>query len=630
MKRWPAIVLLGIAALLLCACARHAGESSTTVRTLDRADAVRSNWDAATPPESGWTPVALPDTWTRRWAAHDGVVWYRLQWFQADDAVPVGLLLDYVCLADAVYLNGSLIHRDPQLVEPLTRSWIKPQFFLLDRPLLRRGQNELLVRVSGLAAYQPGFGRVRVGDPAEVRARYETHVRWQYDSELFSGASGIVLGGIFGMFWLFRRKDAVYGWYALSAWLFAAYGSNYVTRSPWPFASTDGWQAFVAVLYVAAAFSFAVFLLRYCEKRWPWTERVLGLLCAVFFVYALLWPASAGPHRAVMILMGGGLYYVAIVAFIVRAVRVRRMDQRILAACLLIPLLTSSHDFLVFFGIANDSAYLLALTSPLTMIGLGSVLAHRFYVAMRRVEHFNVELHQEVEQATRRLSETLAREHQLAIANTRASERLNLVRDVHDGFGGSLLGTIVALENSPATSETTAIVGRLKELRDDLRLIIDTTAQERDTDLAGLLASLRHRWSHRFEVAGVESRWQLAGAERLHLGAARSLDLLRFLQEALTNVLKHAQASNVSVVVRRDCDDLIVEVIDDGVGFDSRVSGEGLGLASLQARADRLAARFDLRACPGEGTAISLTASVFATTGATEDRSLLVDRTTGA
>ncbi|MBV8156734.1 MAG: hypothetical protein JO278_03700 [Dyella sp.] len=548
------------------------------------------------------------------------MVWYRLRWVQADDAVPVGVLLDYVCLADAIYLNGSLIHRDPQLVEPLTRSWIKPQYFLVDRPLLRRGENELLVRVSGLAAYQPGLGRIRVGDPAEVRARYETSVRWQYDSELFSGASGIVLGGIFGMFWLFRRKDTVYGWYALSAWLFAAYGSNYVTRSPWPFASTDGWQAFVAVLYVAAASSFAIFLLRYCEKRWARTERALGLLSAVFLVYALLWPASAGPHRAVMILVGGGLYYAAILAFIVRAARVRRVDQRILAACLLIPLLTSSHDFLVFFGIADDSAYLLALTSPLTMIGLGSVLAHRFAVAMRRVENFNVELHDEVDQATRRLGETLAREHQLALANTRTSERLNLVRDVHDGFGGSLLSTIVALEQSPATSETTGIVARLKELRDDLRLIVDTTAQERDTDLAGLLASLRHRWSHRFEVAGVKVQWRLAAAEPLRLGAARSLDLLRFLQEALTNVLKHAQAGAVSVVVRREHEELIVEVIDDGVGFDSRATGSGLGLASLQARAGRLAGRFELHSRPGEGTSVSLATPILDAAQAAEDR----------
>jgi signal transduction histidine kinase len=605
LKRTLGILLMGLALLMLGACARRASDASYSVQTLDHAEAALADWRATQTPASGWVAVTLPDTWTTRWPAHDGVVWYRLRWFQPDDAVPVGLLLDYVCLADAVYLNGSLIHRDTQLVEPLSRSWIKPQYVLLDRPLLRRGQNELLVRVSGLAAYQPGFGKVMLGAPVAVQERHETSVRWRYDSELLSLAVNIVLGGMFGMFWLFRRRDSVYGWYALSAWSFAMYGSNFVLDSPWPFASTDGWQAFIAVAYMAAGFSFAVFLLRYCNKRWLWTERSLGLLCMASFAYVLLWPASAGPHRAPMILAGGSLYYVAIVAFIIRALRVGGVDQRILAACLLIPLLTSSHDFLVFFGIVRDNAYLLALTSPLTMIGLASVLAHRFSVAMRRVENFNAELQHEVDSATRRLAETLAREHRLALENTRAGERLTLVRDLHDGFGGSLLGAIATLEQS-ASSESVRIVATLKELRDDLRLIIDTTAHERDTDLAGLLAPLRHRWSARLEAVGVECQWQLQDTAGMHLGAARSLDVLRLLQEALTNVLKHARARNVVIAARRDGERLRVTVTDDGRGFDAQISSTGAGLASLRARAARLCTPLELHSRVDAGTTVGV------------------------
>lgn len=609
MKRTLGVLLTIMALLTLGACARRAVDATTSMQTLDHAEAATSDWHATQAPTSGWVPVALPDTWTTRWPAHDGVVWYRLHWFQADDTVPVGLLLDYVCLADAVYLNGSLIHRDAQLVEPLTRSWIKPQYQLLDLPLLRRGDNELLVRVSGLAAYQPGFGKVMLGAPAVVQARYDAGVRWRYDSELLSLAVNIVLGGMFGMFWLFRRRDSVYGWYALSAWLFAVYGSNFVLGSPWPFATTDSWQAFIAVTYMAAGFSFAVFLLRYCNKRWRWTERVFGLLSIAAFAYALLWPASAGPHRALMILAGGGLYYVAIVAFILRALRVGGVDQRILAACLLIPLLTSSHDFLVFFGVVQDNAYLLALTSPLTMIGLASVLAHRFAVAMRRVENFNAELQHEVDSATQRLAETLAREHQLALENTRAGERLTLVRDLHDGFGGSLLGAIATLEQS-ASGEASRVVTTLKELRDDLRLIIDTTAHERDTDLAGLLAPLRHRWSNRLEAAGVDSQWQLQDAAGVHLGAARSLDVLRLLQEALTNVLKHAGKCQVAIAARRDGQWLQLSVTDDGRGFDAQTPSSGAGLASLRARAARLGASLELRSGIDQGTRVAVAVSL--------------------
>lgn len=605
MKRWL-LYLIAVLCVALCACSAATDSAQGEAPLLERAEAARSSWHAESPPMAGWVPVALPDLWTTRWPAHDGVVWYRLRWQQADAATPVAVLLDYVCLSNAVYVNGSLVHRDPQLVEPLTRSWIRPQYFLLDRPLLRQGSNELLVRVSGLSAYQPGFGTVRVGAPDVVHAHYRSQVRWRYDVQLFSAAVGVVLGGVFGLFWLFRREQTVYGWYALSAWLFAAYGSNFFASSPWPFATTDGWQAFVATLYLAAGYSFAMFLLRSCGQRWIWTERVLGGACVAAFGFAMLWPSLAGPNRTAMIVLGGAIYYAGMVAFIVRAWRNGNADERILAACLLIPLLTSGHDFLVFFGAIHGGTYLLALTSPLTMIGLGSVLAHRFATAMRRIENFNSELRGEVEVATRQLGETLAREHQLALANTRASERLQLVRDLHDGFGGSLLGTLAILEQAPATPESGRVIATLKDLRDDLRLIIDTTAHERDTDLAGLLAPLRHRWSQRFDAAGVRCRWTLDDAARLHLGAARSLDLLRCLQEALTNVLKHALPGEVEVTVRRVEAALHVQVRDDGRGFDPAAPMKGMGLASLRARAHRLQARFVLHAVHGEGTTLSL------------------------
>lgn len=608
MTRWPLLATLACLLLLLSACARSdaTGSHVSATISLDHAEAVASGWDTASAPTSGWTPVTLPDTWTTRWPAHDGVVWYRLRWHQASADAPVGLLLGYVCLADAVYVNGSLIHRDTPLVEPLSRSWVAPQYFLLDRPLLHEGENELLVRVSGLAAYQPGFGMVTMGAPDVVEARYRVGVRWRYDCQLFNLAVGGVLGGLFGIFWLFRRQDTVYGWYALSALVYAAYSYNYIAYSIWPFTSTDGWEAFNAALYLGSASGFIVFLLRYCDRRAPRLERALALINLCAFVYALTWSHSAGLYRNAMIMLGGLVYYTGTAGFIVHAVRTRRPDQRGLAACMLIPILTSGHDFLLYFGVIHDETYLLALTSPLSLIGMSSVLAYRFAAAMRRAEHFNVELRREVEAATRDLSRTLAREHELALAHTRIGERLNLVRDLHDGFGGSLVSTIATLEHAVPTPETAGIVATLKELRDDLRLIIDTTTHAQDTDLAGLLAPLRHRWSQRMEMAGIETRWQLDDLKQLQLGPARSLDVLRFLQEALTNAVRHSGAGRVELMMRREPASLRAEVRDDGCGFDVAAQAHGMGLANLQARARRLGAVLELRSSVGQGTSVSI------------------------
>lgn len=582
--------------------------TAAAVMTIDRADAVRASWDSVAPPVTGWTPVKLMDYWNIRWPHHDGVVWYRLHWTQASADAPVGLLLDYVCLADAVYVNGTLVYRDPQLVEPLSRRWIAPQFFVVDKPLLQVGENTLLVRVSGLAAYQPGFGTVRIGNDAAVQALYRDGVRWRYDVRLFNFAISAVLGVLFGMLWLLRRRDTVYGWYALSTLFGAGYAWNYVTASTWPFASTDAWQAFVVALLVTSTCSFTVFLLRFCERRWPRTEAAMGLASVAAFAFALLDPHRMGPWRNLWVLPTILFYYATIATFLWHAARSQRIEVRVLGVCLLLPILLSFHDLALYLELIHGDNYIGALTSPLSLIGMAFAVAWRFSAAMRRVEGFNVELRHEVDLATARLGDTLAREYALALDNTRIGERLNLVRDLHDGFGGSLLGAIAALENPQRPPEPARVVGTLKELRDDLRLVIDTTTHEQDSDLAGLLAPLRHRWSQRMDMADIDSRWQLENLDGLHLGPARSLDLLRLLQEALTNVLKHSHAGHVGVTVRRADTQLSIEVRDDGCGFDPATTcgnhGGGAGLASLRTRAARLGAELVLDTAPGHGAAL--------------------------
>lgn len=601
-------LLLGLV-IALAACARQHETAAppSDIQTLTHAEAVPSDWNAAAPPATGWVPVKLMDYWNKRWPHHDGVVWYRLHWNQASADAPIGLLFDYVCMADAVYVNGSLVYRDPHLVEPLSRSWIAPQFFFIDKPLLHVGENTLLVRLSGFAAYQPGLGTVQIGNNSALQAQYRSGMRWRYDVRLFNFAISAVLGALFGMLWLLRRRDTVYGWYALNTLFGAGYGWNYVTASPWPFASTDAWQAFIIGLFVASTCSFTLFLLRFCERRWPRTEATLGLVSLATFAYALLDPHRMGPWRDLWVVPTILFYYIALAVFLWHAARTRRIEVRVLGVCLLLPLLVSLHDLALYFELIHGDNYVGALTSPLTLIGMAFAVASRFSVAMRRVEGFNVELKHEVDVATTRLGDTLAREYTLALTNTRIGERLNLVRDLHDGFGGSLLGAIATLEQSPPSPETTRSIATLKELRDDLRLVIDTTTHEQDTDLAGLLAPLRHRWSQRLEVAGIDSFWRFDGLDDCRLGAARSLDLLRFLQEALTNVLKHSGARRVDLLVRHEHGQLHAEVRDDGRGFDPASHGShGAGLASLRSRAARLGGLFHIQASTDAGAVLQL------------------------
>lgn len=583
--------------------------SNTSTIELQTADAAPADWHSQTPPVNGWTPVKLIDFWDTRWPHHDGVVWYRLRWNQASADKPVGLLIDYVNCAYALYINGSLIYSDTHLTEPLSHSWIRPHYFVLDKPLLHAGQNELMVRVSGFTSYQPGLGTVSVGDPALIQARQRRGEFHRYDTQWFDQSVGVVFGGLFFILWLLRRQDSYYGWYALSTLFSTLYGVNFIVSNPWPFDNTDAWEAVIAAFWAVSAVTFAIFLLRYAGKRWRGIERCMLLLCVALLGFALLCPRWAGPYRNVDFLIGACTYYVSILGFMGYTLRHPRADYYALAGSLLIPIIVSVHDLLLLFNIIHSDTYLLSDTSSLTIVGMGFALAYRFAAAMRRAENYTVELQREVDAATLSLTHTLKREHDLAINNVRIGERLNLVRDLHDGFGGSLLSAITALEDPRRQPEAGQVVATLKELRDDLRLIIDTTTHEQDADLAALIAPLRHRWSQRFEAVAIDDRWTVEGVDDLNLGTMRVLELLRFLQEALTNVLKHSRASQVLVCIRRDGETLRVEVRDDGQGFDAgHARTRGAGLPSLRARATRLGATLNVTSSPGSGTYLSFDA----------------------
>jgi signal transduction histidine kinase len=570
-----------------------------------RVEAVRAaGWQEESPPADGWAPVVLPDTWTRRWPGFDGVVWYRLSWDQPADAPEAGLLLEYLIMAGAVWLNGTPISRDASLVEPLTRAWNTPRYWLLAAPVLRPGAaNTLLIRVSGLSAYQAGLGPVAVGPPAAIWPHYERERAVRRDLQMLGLAISGVVAVFFGVLWALRRRETAYGWFALMSSLWVVFALNQVVTSPWPFASTDGWQAFSTSLLMAFSCSFVLFVLRFCERRLPYLEAGLALLAGACWLD--LWlaaPAAMGLHRGLWTVAAIMVSTLAGAAYLVHTALVRTARLLALAPFVLLGCLAGLHDLLVFLQIVDSNVYYSAMSSYLLVFGMALVLAGRFVQSLQRIENFNTELVGEVEAARTELASTLAQRHALELAHARIGERVSLASDLHDGLGGMLVGSIATLENAPDGQSAPQLLAMLKTLRDDLRLIIDATGRDDgQRSFAELLAPLRHRTTQLLDANGIECRWQLEGLDGLELPASRSLDLLRFLQEALTNVLKHSGARRVDVKVLRNGDVVSLAVQDDGCGFVHQAAEQagGAGLRSMRARARRLGSVLQLESAPG-------------------------------
>lgn len=609
--------LLAMLALLALGWAPAAGAQASASPSVGgltsvQAEAVRaSGWDDTEPPSEGWTPVTLPDVWTTRWPAFDGIVWYRITWDQPADVNEAGLLLEYLNMAGAVSLNGTPIARDASLVEPLTRAWNTPRRWLLAPPLLQPGaRNTLLLRVSGLSAYQPGLGPVTVGASSDIEAAYVNERRVRRDLQILGLAASAVVASIFAAMWLLRRREAAYGWFALMSLLWLAFGLNQVVTRPWPFASTDGWQAMNTGLLVAFCASFAVFTLRFCDRRLPRLEATLGLLTLAAAID--LWlaaPASMALHRGLWTVLACAMSIGAAVGFLLFVSRTPNRGTLALAPFMAVSAVAGTHDLLVFLQLLDSNVYYAAMASYVLVLGMALILAARFVQSLQRIENFNAELQAEVQAARAELATTLAQRHALELAHARIGERVNLVSDLHDGLGGLLVGSIATLENAPETMSAPRLLSLLRSLRDDLRLIIDATGHaDGNHTLGELLVPLRHRTTQLLEAHGIVCRWKIDGIATLELPPSQSLDLLRFLQEALTNVLKHSGGTEVAVRVAREGATLQFDVRDNGRGFATAATPgpHGTGLRSMRARARRLGGDLRVDSTPA-GTHVGLT-----------------------
>jgi signal transduction histidine kinase len=190
-------------------------------------------------------------------------------------------------------------------------------------------------------------------------------------------------------------------------------------------------------------------------------------------------------------------------------------------------------------------------------------------------------------------------------------ERARLARELHDETGQALTSILLGLkplEQSAATDETRTSVAAVREL-------VVSTLQ----DVRRLAVELRPSALDDFGLATAIER--LAETFREHSGLEVDVDtqlgdervpgelettLYRIVQEALTNIAKHAGARRVSILLVQRGRSLAAVVEDDGSGFDpDAVAADGLGLVGMHERVALVGGRLRVEASPGKGTTVA-------------------------
>jgi signal transduction histidine kinase len=121
--------------------------------------------------------------------------------------------------------------------------------------------------------------------------------------------------------------------------------------------------------------------------------------------------------------------------------------------------------------------------------------------------------------------------------------------------------------------------------------------------LEEVLGEFLHQWK---EQSGISTELMIDGDLRLQTSA--ELQIVRIIQESLTNVRKHARATTVRVDVHKRNDQLVVSVRDDGLGFNPEVSTRGefpkFGLTTMRERAASIRGSLEIDSAPGAGTTV--------------------------
>jgi signal transduction histidine kinase len=158
----------------------------------------------------------------------------------------------------------------------------------------------------------------------------------------------------------------------------------------------------------------------------------------------------------------------------------------------------------------------------------------------------------------------------------------------------------VLLESGTIRPDQAAVV--LNECIEDMRLIFDASASD-DGNLETTLADFRYRMNFRLAPSGLRPDWRidLAGMPRLSTHAL--LQLMRILQEAVNNALRHAGATRLEILARWTAEQATLEmsVRDDGTGiYAGHSAARGRGLPNMYRRAESIGAQLQISdAAPG-------------------------------
>jgi signal transduction histidine kinase len=531
------------------------------------------------------------------------------------DSPALGVLFMQIISGGDFYLNGTWVGGLPRSSLSKRYVWYRPMLIPLPQHFLKmNGEPNVLTVVQ--TTHEPYFllARPYVGNMSALNIAYEVAL---FFSTVLGSASNLLclVGGLFMIgAWAASPKDTTFALAGAGTVL----GALLFAIALWPYMPVSMYKIFRWWLYVFEAGFIALmsaFVLSFANAPLgPRARIALGLLsCIAPVVYAIggsptenwldrLW---TGP----MILV----YVYASFRLAAFCIRTRNRAALALLAQSLVSIVFAVHDYGVLTGqllhlfkgaqswrwplLFFEPIYLTNLGLPISVMVLGGIFLTQYQRQVQRGIHTNKDLAESLR--VREIELTKRYEAQAGLERKKAAhrERDRIYQDVHDGIGSRLVATLFSIRQASTTPN--AIEAELQTCLDDLRLVINTQLED-SCDIQSTIFDYCIHLETQLEGSPLSIQYEISDGPAIHLLPKIHLNMMRILQEAVTNVIKHARASELLVILEQTDTALTLSISDNGRGQAKPLAlsrlGElpakgGRGLPGLAARARRLGGR---------------------------------------
>lgn len=505
----------------------------------------------------------------------------------------------------ALYVNGFLVDQRGRLEDPHTYHTLQKRLVRVPEHALRAGENEAqLITTRAVIPYTDFYPFV-IADYDELDAASQRRFFILNDMEMIT-ASLVGLIALIALAMIPQAKNrAIMGWlFALS--LFWCLRNTYYFMVDPPMG--DVWRVvYYFAISLGLAFALVCFVDAWTGARRSWPRWALagvggalaaGIGVALFNDFPPAYDAASEIANYAFLFAG-----LAAAGRFVWHMAVTDEDRTWEVAAL--SLLAAALAYDAYSELRyNTVGGAITRATPFFLVMLMAAIVARNVKLFESMSAFNAELAQTLtereDEIRTRYDELRAAQHAKAVAE----ERQRILRDMHDGLGGTLSRLLMRARVGKASSDEVA--EGLQTGLDDLRLVIESVDRP-DASLEDLLRALARRWAHAAEAQDVAFTSDIADLA-LDWDSRSVLDVCRIVQEAVSNALRHGAPQTIRLSAAIVDDALAVTIADDGSGVpDGAEAAGGRGLANMRARAEGLGGHLAI-ASAQDGTTVTLSA----------------------